>query len=60
MFSAVCIVITPPIKNETKAIIPNEFITRSSMSFKINCFITLHFVGLWNILLIIIKYNPML
>ena len=39
---------------------PNEFITRSSISFKINCFITLHLVGLWNILLIIIKYNPML
>ena len=55
MFNAVCIVITPPTKNDIKATMPNEPIIRSSMSFKIKCFITDHFVGLRNMFFTIKK-----
>ena len=36
MFNAVCMVITPPTKNEINATIPSELMTRSSISFRIN------------------------
>ena len=60
IFRANWIVITPPIKNETKEMIPNELITVSPVSFIISCLITDHLVGLSNIFFNIIKYRPIL
>ena len=58
IFKAVCMVTTPPTKNEIKATIPREPIIKSSISLKISCFITDHLVGFRNISTIIKKYVP--
>ena len=55
IFKAVCMVTTPPTKNEINATIPSDPMTKSSTSFRIKCFITVHFVGLRNISVIIKK-----
>ena len=47
-FRAVCIEITPPTKKEIKQTIPKDLIIKSSISFKINSFITDFLVGLLN------------
>jgi hypothetical protein len=52
---AVWIVTTPPTKKEIKATMPKDPITKSSMSFRISCFITDHLVGFRNISEIIKK-----
>jgi hypothetical protein len=58
-FSAVCIEITAPMKNESIETIGIDPIIKSLISLNINFFKTNHLQGLKNDNLIIIKYFPM-